>query len=309
MKKIGISVCIATCDRPLLLERLLNSIASQNLAYDCPGFEIIVVDNGADREAEKVVRKFERANADMLVTYDIQPQKNISLTRNLALSHAKGDYIAFIDDDEYASKNWLSELYLALTTTKGDAVFGPVLPVYPPGTPDWIIESRVFESYNPKDHQQISIGRTGNALMRSEWIKEKKFTFNPELGITGGEDTDFFNRMIEKNGFLYWAKKAVVYEEIENSRLNIWWIIKRAFRYGQTYSEHKTRNLGVAYKVLYFLLRFAVFGIILLSTIPLSLFFGFSHGVKSFRYAFLQLGHASVAFPFRYEEYKRRSSV
>lgn len=51
---------------------------------------------------------------------------------------ATGDYIATIDDDDYADRQWLLNLYRAIITYGADIVHGPVVWEFPAGTPDYI---------------------------------------------------------------------------------------------------------------------------------------------------------------------------
>ena len=97
---INCSVCIPTYKRPELLKKLLNSLAVQQLPSNLK-LEIIVVDNDPDLSAEVVCKQFQKAG-QLELHYFTQSIKNISLTRNVAIEHAIGEYILFIDDDEIA---------------------------------------------------------------------------------------------------------------------------------------------------------------------------------------------------------------
>ena len=104
-----ISVCICTFKRPALLNRLLQALEEQETDALFT-FSIVVADNDEARSAEAAVAEF-AANTTIAVKYCVQPQQNISLTRNKAIENATGDYIAFIDDDEFPIKRWLVTLF------------------------------------------------------------------------------------------------------------------------------------------------------------------------------------------------------
>ena len=53
------------------------------------------------------------------MTYAVEPERNIALARNRALSLARGEKLAFIDDDEMASPFWLSTLLAAEKRYRG----------------------------------------------------------------------------------------------------------------------------------------------------------------------------------------------
>lgn len=99
-----IDVCIATYKRPQLLKKLLLSLVGQETGGEF-SFSIIVTDNDAQRSAEPVVRELNASGQKII--YAVEPEQNISLARNKSLSFATGDYIATIDDDEYADPRWL----------------------------------------------------------------------------------------------------------------------------------------------------------------------------------------------------------
>lgn len=95
-----ISVVIPTYKRNDLLERAINSVLKQTFQ----NFEIIIVDdngiNNVFRESnEKLRRKFV-ANKNVHFVF---PNKNVggSLARNVGIEHAKGKYVAFLDDDDF----------------------------------------------------------------------------------------------------------------------------------------------------------------------------------------------------------------
>src|SRR2546425_8151119 len=104
-KRPHISVCICTYKRPELLKRLLEDLGRQ----DTDGlftYSIVVADNDDAQTAETVVSEFGVASS-IPITYCVQPHRNIALTRNKAVENAGGDFIAFIDDDEFPTERWL----------------------------------------------------------------------------------------------------------------------------------------------------------------------------------------------------------
>ena len=62
--------------------------------------------------------------------YVHEPRPGISHARNRGVAEAKGDFVAFIDDDELPAPNWLESLLLTQRTYRADVVLGPVRPVF-----------------------------------------------------------------------------------------------------------------------------------------------------------------------------------
>ena len=182
-----IDVCIATFKRPLMLSGLLASLERQDL--DGIRLRIVVIDNDHAQSARSAVEAF-RAHSRFEVVYDVEPQQNIALARNRALSHVRSEYLVFIDDDESASPAWLQSLLKSLTRYDADIAFGPVARVLPDDAPNWA--RQCFLLRPGRTGEQVQYGGAGNVMMRRSVLDADRVRFNPAFGLTGGEDTDFF---------------------------------------------------------------------------------------------------------------------
>jgi succinoglycan biosynthesis protein ExoM len=171
-----ISVCICTYRRPELLKRLLQKLEEQE-TDELFTFSIVVADNDAASSAEAIVAEF-LATATIAVKYCVQPQQNISLTRNQAIENGTGDYIAFIDDDEFPIKRWLVTLFRALNEYKVDGVLGPVKRWFDETPPKWVIDGNFYERATYATGLVIDWrkGRTGNVLLKMELFAGKEKT-------------------------------------------------------------------------------------------------------------------------------------
>jgi len=135
--KPSISVCICTFKRSQLLGRLLSELAAQ-VTDSIFTYAIVVVDNDHLESANAVVLQFQ-AGSGIPVTYCVEPRQNIALARNKAVQHADGDFIVFIDDDEFPIKNWLLTLYATCQRYNVDGVLGPVKPYFDVKPPKWLV--------------------------------------------------------------------------------------------------------------------------------------------------------------------------
>ena len=129
-----------------------------------------------------------------MLFYLTQPEKNISLTRNKAVKKAIGEYLLFIDDNEIANPNWINSLIEVLIKYNADSVFGKVISYYEDGVPDWIKKSHFFKVPVEKTGEPSKFTRTGNCVIKSKLIKSIEGPFDPEFGLTGGEDGILFGR-------------------------------------------------------------------------------------------------------------------
>jgi glycosyltransferase involved in cell wall biosynthesis len=233
----GVTVAICTCERPVDLRRLLDSLAR----LDCnEQVSIAVVENGSRREGEAVC-------ASLMTSYRwplrcvVEPRRGISYARNAAVKAAlenEPDFIAMVDDDEQVDPRWLSELLRVQRQFSADVVSGPVIPVFSQSPPKWIERGRFFERPRMLTGSPTGATRTGNILFRTSVFRSQVGPwFDDGFALTGGEDS-LFLRKLDRGGFrMVWADEAVVYETVMPSRMTERWLIQRAFRGGATYSR------------------------------------------------------------------------
>ncbi len=118
MDKVKISVVVSTFNRKKLLKRAINSVLAQSLK----DFELIVVDDCSKDGTDKLVSSF----GDKRIRY-FKTKKNSgadSLPKNIGIIKAKGEYIAFLDDDDAYRPDALKILTKYLERTGADVVYG-----------------------------------------------------------------------------------------------------------------------------------------------------------------------------------------
>ncbi|MBI9097298.1 MAG: glycosyltransferase family 2 protein [Spirochaetaceae bacterium] len=236
---ITISICIPTYRRPDLLNKCLNTIINK-LETNNFSVEIVVVDNDKNQMARNIVSKYQK-NKYKNILYLTSPDRNISLARNCAVSHSSGNYIAFIDDDEYPEKNWLIELYNTISRYNSDGVLGPVLPKYAGNPPLWLVKSRLcFRESFPTGTllEDPKYMRTGNVLFTHNILTGSPGPFDPKLGRSGGEDKLLFSQLLKAGCRFVWCNEANVYEEVPLDRQTKKYYINRAFIRGANAAKY-----------------------------------------------------------------------
>ncbi len=233
---MNISICIATYRRCESLNALLGDLAQQQRKPD----EVIVVDNDACGSARSVVERWRNSALPFPIRYDIQPLKNISLTRNRTVELASGDWIAFIDDDERAPESWLLLLTLAVLRFDADGILGPVEPVVPADAPRWIRRGHFYDWARMSSGATIQRNklRFGNLLLRGALLRSGTPPFDPAHGLTGGEDGDLLARLAQQGARFIWCDEALVREPVASDRLSLHWLLRRAMRGGQDFARH-----------------------------------------------------------------------
>lgn len=234
--KRHVAVCICTYKRQDLLGTLLHRLENQ-IAGDGFDYSIVVVDNDRSESAKIVVDSF-RKNSKLDILYACEPDQNIAMARNKAVENARGDFIAFIDDDEIPSDRWLLTLYAACEKWNADGVLAPVVPRFDVDPPAWVIKGRFFERPSHETGTVLTWQntRTGNVLIRRKVFDEKGSRFDRKF-LTG-EDRDFFRRMIGEGYVFIWCDEAPVYENIPPLRWEKSFMLKRALFRGKIAVNH-----------------------------------------------------------------------
>jgi succinoglycan biosynthesis protein ExoM len=233
-----ISVCICTYKRPRLLRRLLTELARQE-TDDRFTYSVVVADNDRAESAQPVVEELAAAGA-LEIRYCVEPRQNIALTRNQALAHAGGDFVAFIDDDEFPVPRWLLTLLETCGAYGVDGVLGPVKPHFDEGPPPWVVKGKFYErpTYPTGFVIDWRKGRTGNVLLKRRLFADDPAPFRPEF-LTG-EDQDFFRRMIDKGHAFVWCNEAVAFEVVPPIRWSRTFMLRRALLRGAVSLVHPT---------------------------------------------------------------------
>lgn len=265
--------------------------------------EVVVVDNSAEEEGRSVLNEFVNIPTRTF-KYDLQSVKNISLTRNKAVSLATGEIICFIDDDGKADADWLVHMYACLLNNKADGVFGKVIPYFEDGVEEWIVKGKFFERPDEQDGSITKNTRTTNCIIYKSVINQVDGPFDPAFGITGGEDSNLFKKLAAKGCKFVYSQKGIVYDFIPKSRANLVWLIRRHYRTGITNTLVRMQvSKNKVMLGLYFLSRYTLFFLIGITSLVLCL------PIKTKRnYWLLKLagiaGHFAYFFSLNYDEYK-----
>jgi len=267
-KRDHISVCICTYRRPNLLEHLLSILQDQETG-ELFSYSIVVVDNDRAHSAMETVDAFKETSPLEVEYYNV-PEQNISMARNKAVESANGNFVAFIDDDEFPANNWLLNMYETLNNNNASGVLGPVKPHFEVAPPQWIIRGNLCErdAFDTGTVLRNHIyTRTGNVLFAKQIFNEGDSQFNPIYGRTGGEDVDFFKRMIERGHVFVWCNEATVFETVPPERLTRGYFLKRALMRGVVNSKNAS---FISFDILKSIVAFILYTM----TLPLLLLIG-----------------------------------
>jgi glycosyltransferase involved in cell wall biosynthesis len=134
-----ISATICTHNRAEYLGKALKSLSVQTLPAE--DFEVLVVDNASTDDTAALVESVRPILPSL--RYVFEGSLGLSRARNTAIREARGDYIAFLDDDAVAVSEWLEAILTAFDTVKPTPVCvgGRIEPIWEGARPSWLADT------------------------------------------------------------------------------------------------------------------------------------------------------------------------
>lgn len=203
-----ISVIVATHNRRALLARTISALEAQE--WPRGDLEIIVVDNASTdgtREAVEDMALQERRHGVRLL-HESRPGKSYAV--NTGVTAARGDILAFTDDDVLPSPGWVSAIGRSLDETRADFCVGRIRPLWEAPPPAWLSPGLYGVLAIPDNGPTRLLIRAGlnehvmpigaNMAVRKP-VLERIGGWRPELGklrqtLRSGEDHEFYLRML-----------------------------------------------------------------------------------------------------------------
>lgn len=116
MKKVTIIVPVYNAER--YLEQCLDSLTQQTLE----DIEILVVNDGSTDHSAEIIQQYAQKYPEKVRTME-QPNKGLYETRKIALEQAKGDYVGWVDADDFVEKTMFEKLYNTAIRQNSDLVY------------------------------------------------------------------------------------------------------------------------------------------------------------------------------------------
>jgi glycosyltransferase involved in cell wall biosynthesis len=241
---MDITAILCTFDRSESLIKALDSLAVMTLPA-ATEWEVLIVDNNSRDQTRAVVEAFCHRHPGRF-RYLYEPRQGKSYALNTGIQAARGDIVAFVDDDVIVTPTWLSNLTTPLQSTEWSGTGGRILPQPGFSLPPWL----AFDGPYGMGHipcAQFDLGDKPQVLDRPPFGTNMAFRktmfdkyggFRTDLGRGAGnlmsnEDTEFGRRLIQAGERLRYVPTALVYHEVPRNRITKDYFLKWWFEYGR----------------------------------------------------------------------------
>ena len=217
----------------------LQGIAASQVASSVT-WEVLVVDNNSTDQTRDVVDGFCRRYPGHF-RYIFEPKQGLSYARNAGIANARGEVLAFTDDDVKVEPTWLQNLTAKmLNDGEWAGTGGRTLPAQKFTPPDWL--SNDFDSWAGIVFAYFDLGNEAGELHRAPYGANMAFRravfakyggFRADLGRNpgnkiGNEDTEFGRRLMAAGERLRYEPSATVYHPVVHERITqeyffSWW--------------------------------------------------------------------------------------
>jgi glycosyltransferase involved in cell wall biosynthesis len=232
-----ISVVICTYNRADLLIIAIDSLLKQSL--DAVEFEILIIDNNSKDTTQRVGLAYAKNHKN--VTYFLEEKVGLSHARNRGYLEAKGNYVAYADDDCNLPIDWLLNAKNVILDKDYAVLGGPVYPFYVDRKPSWYKDTyELYEFGNVArflNNDELLIGC--NIIFRKDVLYQFN-GFNPEFGMTGNtigyaEEADLQIRIRTAllNEAIFYDPKLYVNHLVRFEKTTLAWLIKSFYARGK----------------------------------------------------------------------------
>lgn len=222
------------------IEKCLETLVNQTLK----DIEIILVNDGSKDRSIDIVKKFLKQYPEKIV-YLEKENGGLSDARNFAIPYAKGEYIAFLDSDDYVELDTYEKMYNKAKEDDSDLVECDFIWEYPDRKK--IDTGKIYN--NKKEMLTYARVVAWNKLIKRSLIEEHKMEFPKGLRY---EDVEFFYKMVPyynkvsfvKEPLIHYIQRSSSISNTQNERTKeIFTIMDNVIKYykeNNLYEEYKT---------------------------------------------------------------------
>lgn len=230
-----ISIIIPTYNRPEQLATCLESLIELDYPHNC--FEVIVVDDGSKTSLESVVAPF---TSQLDVTLLRQINNGAASARNTGAKQAKGEFLAFTDDDCMPAADWLKTLAANFIQAPNCLIGGRTINILSKNiysTASQELIDYVYKYYNTKPHKARFFASNNIALSKERFLAIGGFDIT--YLRMASEDRELCDRWLQKGYLMLYAPEVQINHAHHLSLISFW---QQHFFYGRgAFCFHKIR--------------------------------------------------------------------
>jgi glycosyltransferase involved in cell wall biosynthesis len=248
-----LSIIICTYNREKYIYNCLKSVAENDFSFE--NYEIVLINNNSTDNTEYECKRFKNDLPQVNFRYFVEKNQGLSFARNRGITEAKGDILAYVDDDATINNIYLKTIADFFANNKNAfAAGGAILPVYETQEPKWFSHHTkiLITTYKNEGKKIIEFKKGkfpggGNSAYRKD-VFEKIGLYNTDLGrkgasLIGAEEKDIFDKMRKKNMKFYYLPDMILYHIIPPEKLTQKYFDKLTFSIGQS---EKVRTLNIS---------------------------------------------------------------
>lgn len=208
---VKVSIIVAIYNVEKFIKKCINSIINQ----DYHNLEIILIDDCSTDNSGKICDTFARIDNRIIVVHNVVNMKQ-STVRNLGISKATGEYIVFVDGDDWLAKDFVSYMLKIITETNADMGINLVNFT----TRDYKqVENSKIKIWSPEKataellFPHITVG-CWNKIYKREFINKFNLRFNSEFYV--GEGDKFINEAAQRANYVGVGCRKVYYYRLNN---------------------------------------------------------------------------------------------
>lgn len=217
MEDIKVSIIVPAYNVEKYIKRTLDSIINQNFR----NFELIVVNDGSTDNTRQIIEEI-LLNSNISHNIINKENEGVSIARNTGIKSAKGDYIFFLDGDDYIKEDCIEKLYNTLIKNGCDAAYTNYIKITDNGEelniiPQVILPNTFSSEYLIKLEATMAITFSFCQIMyKRSTILDNNLSFSPKIKY--GEDTEFALRTLTHiNRIAYVPENLIFYVQREDS--------------------------------------------------------------------------------------------
>ena len=199
MDKISVIVPVYNCEK--FLDRCVTCLVNQTYK----NIELIFVNDGSKDNSLKVLNKYKKQNKDKIVVID-KENGGVGSARNAGLDKATGDYIVFVDADDFVDKDYLKKLHSGI---KNHDIIVSGYRKYNYDYSKVLFERALLDNSEYEKYKMLVIWAK---MYKRDFIEKNKIRFN---SLKMGEDIVFSLTCISKTDS-YTSTSYVGYNNVEN---------------------------------------------------------------------------------------------